>query len=83
MPSDSTPKSKNHGGRDFGGGQTTRQGADDSIARSQPHSIEAEEGLLAACLIDGGREVLTDCIEAKIEPEFFYKETHKHIFYAS
>ena len=26
----------------------------DSI-RVQPHNIEAEEGLIAACLIDGGR----------------------------
>ena len=28
----------------------------DSI-RVQPHNIEAEEGLIAACLIDGGRDV--------------------------
>ncbi|CAI8269200.1 MAG: Replicative DNA helicase [Opitutia bacterium UBA7350] len=82
MPSESTPKSKNRGGRDFGGGRTASLGREDSITRAQPHNIEAEEGLLAACLIDGGREVLTDCIEAKIQPEFFYKETHKHLFYA-
>lgn len=48
----------------------------------QPHSIEAEEGLLAACLIDGGREILTECIEAKIAPEFFFKTAHQEIYRA-
>ena len=50
--------------------------------RVQPHSLEAEEGLLAACLIDGGREILTECIESKIAPEFFYKTAHEEIFRA-
>ncbi|MFP4069118.1 MAG: replicative DNA helicase [Verrucomicrobiota bacterium] len=58
-----------------------KSGADDDV-RVQPHSIEAEEGLIAACLIDGGREVLTECIEAKISPEYFYKETHKILYEA-
>ena len=49
------------------------------INRVQPHSLEAEEGLLAACLIDGGRDVLTDCIERKITPECFIKPTHETI----
>lgn len=50
--------------------------------RVQPHSVEAEEGLLAACLIDGGREILTECIEAKIAPEFFFKTSHQEIYRA-
>lgn len=54
---------------------------DDGV-RVQPHSIEAEEGLLAACLIDGGREILTECIEAKIAPEFFFKTAHEEIYRA-
>jgi replicative DNA helicase len=53
----------------------------DSV-RVQPHSIESEEGLLAACLIDGGREILTECIEAKIAAEFFYKTAHQEIYRA-
>ena len=53
--------------------------SDDSM-RVQPHNIEAEEGLLAACLIDGGRDVLTDCIESKIVPDFFYKQSHQAIY---
>ena len=45
-----------------------------------PHNIEAEEGLLAACLIDGGLEVITLCIESHIHPECFFKEAHATIF---
>ena len=48
--------------------------------RVQPHSIEAEEGLIASCLIDGGREVLTECVEAHIVPDCFYKTSHQEIF---
>lgn len=54
----------------------------DDTVRVQPHSIEAEEGLLAACMIDGGREILTECIEAKIAPEYFYKTAHEEIYRA-
>ncbi len=50
--------------------------------RVQPHNLEAEEGLLAACLIDGGREVLSECIEAKITPDYFFKTAHQEIFRA-
>ena len=50
--------------------------------RVQPHNMEAEEGLLAACLIDGGREVLSECIEAKITPDYFFKVSHQEIFRA-
>jgi replicative DNA helicase len=50
--------------------------------RVQPHNLEAEEGLLAACLIDGGREVLSECIEAKITPDYFFKTAHQELFRA-
>jgi len=80
MPPKSTTQ---HGDRPPGAGRSfpkdRKRGADDDV-RVQPHSIEAEEGLIAACLIDGGREVLTECIEAKIAPDFFYKESHKIIY---
>ena len=72
MPAETTPPTY---GRGKGAGRSRKDssGSDPLEAiRVQPHSIEAEEGLLASCLIDGGREVLTDCIEAKILPEFFW-----------
>ena len=43
-------------------GKGTYRGREDyksDEVRVQPHNVEAEEGLLAACLIDGGREVLS------------------------
>lgn len=80
MPSDSNSSFGRDSGRNF---KPKRKAASpDDEVRVQPHSIEAEEGLLAACLIDGGREILTECIEAKIAPEFFFKTAHQEIYRA-
>jgi len=82
MPPDFTtsPASRSRGGRPFRGARKSEASPDE--VRVQPHSIEAEEGLLAACLIDGGREILTECVESKIAPEYFYKTAHQEIFRA-
>ncbi|MFO8026892.1 MAG: replicative DNA helicase [Opitutales bacterium] len=48
--------------------------------RVPPHNMEAEEGLLAACMIDGGLEIITTCIEMQIHPECFFKEAHALIY---
>jgi len=82
MPPDSTNSSGDFrkGGRNFRDRKKPERSPDE--IRVQPHNVEAEEGLIAACLIDGGREVLTECIEAKIAPEFFYKTAHEEIFRA-
>ncbi len=53
----------------------------DSI-RVPPHNVEAEEGLLAACILDGGRDILSECFEARITPEHFFKEAHRILFEA-
>lgn len=80
MPPDSNAYSRDGSARSFKGKR--KKPSRDDQARVQPHSIEAEEGLLAACLIDGGREILTECIEAKIAPEFFFKTAHQEIYRA-
>lgn len=80
MPSDSSSSFGRDSGRKFKG--RGKSSSPDGDIRVQPHNLEAEEGLLAACLIDGGREILTECIEAKIAPEFFYKSAHEEIFRA-
>jgi replicative DNA helicase len=81
MPSDSKSSfGRERSDRNYRGKRKTTS-LDDN-ARVQPHNLEAEEGLLAACLIDGGREILTECIEAKIAPEFFYKTAHEEIYRA-
>lgn len=71
MPPESTNSSygRNKGDRKFRDSRKPQE-ASDGI-RVQPHNVEAEEGLLAACLIDGGREILTECIEAKLTPDYF------------
>jgi len=66
--------------RKFSGKKGNSQ-PEDAI-RVQPHNIEAEEGLLAACLIDGGHDVITTCIESHIVPDCFYKTQHQVIFAA-
>ncbi len=47
--------------------------------RTPPHSIEAEESLLACCLIDGGDSV-SSCVEAKLTAESFYDPGNRVIF---
>ena len=66
----STPKSRAGG----------PQGRAPDELRSPPYNLEAEEGLLAACLIDGGLEVVTLCVESHIRPECFFKESHGQIY---
>lgn len=47
--------------------------------RVPPHSIEAEEQLLSACLLDG-QDILPRCIEAKIAPASFYVPANCLVF---
>ncbi len=49
------------------------------IGRTMPHNVEAEQGLLAACILDSG-EVLPLCLERNIRPEAFYVATHQIIY---
>lgn len=45
-----------------------------------PHSREAEEGLLGACLIDAGQSVISACMEVGLRAESFFVPAHKVIF---
>ena len=47
--------------------------------RTPPHSLEAEEYLLACCLLDGS-DVISRCLEARIRPESFYLAAHGIVF---
>lgn len=53
-----------------------------SSERIVPHSIDSEQALLACCIIDGGRESITVCIEGKIRPDSFFKPAHQLIYEA-
>jgi replicative DNA helicase len=48
--------------------------------REPPHSLEAEEGLLAACMLDGGQETMTLCLEARLKHDAFSKLAHQVLF---
>jgi replicative DNA helicase len=48
--------------------------------RIPPHSLEAEEGLLGSCLIDPRQDIISDCMEAGLRPDAFYKPAHRVIY---
>jgi len=51
----------------------------------QPHDVEAEEGLLASCLLDlagSGRDLLIQLGSMGCRPEWFFKTSHQTIFKA-
>lgn len=49
------------------------------LGRPPPHSLEAEQSLLAACLIDGG-ETIDRAVEARLTPAAFYSPAHRRLF---
>jgi replicative DNA helicase len=49
------------------------------VGRTMPHNVEAEQGLLASCILDSG-EVLPLCLERNLPPEAFYVATHQIIY---
>jgi replicative DNA helicase len=54
----------------------------DSIHRTPPFSAECEQALLAGCIIDGGQNSITSCIQEKITPDSFYLPAHSLIYNA-
>jgi replicative DNA helicase len=62
------------------GATSAETGADGD--RVAPHNIDAEQGLLASCLLENGADVLNDCLAAKMRPEYFYRPAHQIVFEA-
>jgi len=50
-----------------------------ATGRVPPHSVEAEEQLLSACLLDGG-DVVARCLEGKIAAASFYVPANRVIY---
>ena len=48
--------------------------------RVPPHNLDAEQGLLASIVLEGGGDILTTCLAAKIKPEYFYDAKHQLIY---
>lgn len=51
-----------------------------SLTRTLPSSIDAEEGLLACCILDP--DVIDRCQEVRLEPDAFHKPIHQTIYEA-
>ena len=47
--------------------------------RAAPHSEEAEESLIACCLLDGG-DSFSACLEGRLSPESFYVPSNRVMF---
>lgn len=45
-----------------------------------PHNIDAEQALLACCIIEGAQKTIATCIELKLNSDYFFKQSHKIIF---
>ena len=48
--------------------------------KSLPSNVDAEQGLLAACILDSSGEVIGRCIEQAVSPDHFYFHNHQLIF---
>ncbi|MEL0098185.1 MAG: DnaB-like helicase C-terminal domain-containing protein, partial [Opitutae bacterium] len=45
-----------------------------------PSNLDAEQGILAACIVDASGEVISNCIEKALRPEDFYFTKHQLIY---
>mgnify|MGYP006423628615 CR=1 FL=1 len=53
-----------------------------STPRVSPHSLDAEQAVLACCLLEGGQDTLSRCLEQKIAEYSFYNPKHQTMFRA-
>ncbi len=51
--------------------------------RVAPHNLDAEQGLLASIILEGGGDILTQCQASKIRPEYFFSTAHQVIYEAA
>lgn len=51
-----------------------------ALGKPLPHNIDAERSLLAACMRENAREVITDCINQKVTRDSFHRPAHQLIF---
>jgi replicative DNA helicase len=48
--------------------------------KEAPHNLDAEQGLLASCLLEDGQNVLNETQAARMTPEYFYRHAHQRIY---
>jgi replicative DNA helicase len=57
-------------------------GAGSGSAPVPPHNLDAEQGLLASIILEGGGEILNECVSLKVRAEYFFKPEHQLIYEA-
>jgi len=89
-------KRKRNSARDTAGGSLFPAAGDDLFAdaaairdeaagggeRQMPNNPEAEQGLLASCIAEGGGAILDDCLSQKVSPAHFFDVRHGLVFEA-
>ena len=50
------------------------------VSREPPYSVGYEQAVLAACMLEGGQECVSRCLELKLSPQSFYIPAHQEIF---
>src|SRR5690554_5554659 len=77
-PSNGSPtRRQQKGQRGFSdGGSLQKAGA--VLSRTSPHNLDAEEGLLACCILD--HDVIDRCMAARLTPEAFYSPNHQIVY---
>ena len=48
--------------------------------RALPCNLDAEQGILAACIVDASGEVMSNCIEKALRPEDCYFTEHQLVY---
>ncbi|MDR0679300.1 MAG: replicative DNA helicase [Puniceicoccales bacterium] len=57
----------------------TAQGQSE-ILRAPPHSVELEQALLGCCIVEGGQESISLCIQKRLGADSFYYPAHRVLF---
>jgi len=61
---------------------TSNKGRSTDVVAGQalPSNLDAEQGIIAACIVDSSGEVISNCIEKALRPEDFYFTKHQLIY---
>ena len=65
----------------MGSGDIQRSNSGGNL-REPPYSVDYEQALLAACMLDGGQDSISRCIDNKITANSFYIPAHTEIYNA-
>ncbi|MAE52510.1 MAG: replicative DNA helicase [Opitutae bacterium] len=81
MSAVSSPSKKSKDFPGHSGDSTNKPVSSEKIeGQALPSNLDAEQGILAACIVDASGEVISNCIERALRPEDFYFTKHQLIY---